>query len=180
MKERSELKALKEGDVVTHTIRSYVKPVSENVKEVLPTAYCNEILPDNTIDKRPILPINSDSVILEKNGKPYHLGKKVRMRIVDTSNDTYYLAYYYMDEIEEDKEVLYKYLANLEEHSFKMILDGTVKANEVVCVLTATYENGEPDVYRATYQKKLGKKSESVYSELLNLFLNMPIDKFIS
>jgi len=103
---KSNLKALKEGDVVEHTIRMYQKDIAGNY---LPTAYCNEMLPDGTMDKRPILPINSDDVVLfedhvakYENGKlinPYHYGQKIRMRIVDASNDNYYLAYYYVSEV---------------------------------------------------------------------------------
>lgn len=98
MKERSSLKALKEGNMVYHTIRTYEKPIGENGIEILPTAYCNEILPDNTMDKRPILPINSDAIVLFKDGKKLHYGRKVWMRIVDASHDNYYLAYYYVNE----------------------------------------------------------------------------------
>ena len=142
MDRKATKKALKTGDIVEHTIRSYTKIGMPELP--LPTAYCNVTLEDGTVDKRPILPENYDDITLfhEENGKPVDFGRRVKMRITDDTHDSYYLAHYYMkDEPEpitpppnpEPKGIF----------NFKYVLEGKVQENKMHLELIGSFNGVE-------------------------------------
>jgi hypothetical protein len=154
----TNIKALKQGDLVEHTIRSYRK---EGSLVEIPTAYCNEIVADNgAVDTRPILPINYDDIILfHEDGKPFHFGRRVKMRITDDTHENYYLAHYYVNDPKDEKP-------NESTREIKYEIVGKLRSNKLSFSLKAFSEKVERYNFDTTINISDSEQSKRIFEDI--------------